>query len=290
MKSFFQFLVFISGQILTQRQTLRKKRFANSSNAVISKSKSFQLKASWIKWLLIYRYHGQIRQIEHSISQKHRQKLVAIALKKWLCAFRKNQKLKALKFRLLCKRFYVWWRLQTSLSRHFANIHCVQILGGSDEESYHSLDQKSRNVFAYWYTKKLQKVFKEWRRKQLYRGSMRLKSSKCSKMHEINQQKYHYQQWKFLFLAILQYRQIIEDTSKIIKCVAVKHYILHWREYKDKQNLKRQNSLQSHLFYSRNRLVKVFNFWKISSFSLHLCFSLICVVFTQNPSNVLPRD
>merc|ERR1712228_232747 len=108
---------------------------------------------------------------------KHEQKAMSNALAKWISAFEKNQKLKAAKVRLQCRRFWVRWRLQTSLSRHFKNIRSRQ--------AYHSLDEKSKNSFAFWCALKLRKSFERWQR-----------ATECAKMRKSNQQRAVLEEWR----------------------------------------------------------------------------------------------
>ncbi len=55
----------------------------------------------------------------------------------WHKMYTKHRKLKQIKFRLICKQFYLWWQLQSSLSIHYNNIH---------NNNYNSLNQQTRNV------------------------------------------------------------------------------------------------------------------------------------------------
>ena len=57
---------------------------------------------------------------------------------------------------------------------------------------------------------------------------------------------------------------IISNNKKMAKCLILRCYLNEWREYKNKENIQRQNELRSELYYSRHRLIQCYNFWKYS--------------------------
>ncbi len=77
---------------------------------------------------------------------------------------------------------------------------------------------------------------------------------------------------------MLKKRQIINDTNTIVKHVVIKYYLIYWRKYKNIQNIKRRNNMESDLCYSRNTLIKCYNLWKISS--------VCCIQFSTNLTNI----
>ena len=222
---------------------------------------------AWEQWILIRKYRHQLHRIEQRIIQQHHLVIIKMAIRIWKASYHRELKLKRLRLQISCRRFYIWWKLQSSLSRHYKHVHrrsvALQLLNGDRTKNvYHSLDQKSRNVFAYWYTKRLHHSFTVWKTKQIYNSSMRRKSVECKRMHRVRQRKRHFSYWREQYLHKTRHRRVIDKTAKMIKTLVIIRTLSHWNDFRNRENKKRCNMLHAELFESNNRVTRCYRLWK----------------------------